>query len=229
MENKQKWTKEQVLKKCPLFRGIADQELGAMLACMKASTRTYRKGEVILLEGDPATHLGVVLSGRVTIVRNDYYGNTTVVHTKKQGQLFGEAFACSSLEELPVSVEAAEDSEVMLIDARRIMNTCENGCGFHQQLIFNLLQIVAQNNVFMNQKMDIITKKTTKEKLMAYLMTEAKAQGSTSFDIDFDRQQLADYLGVERSAMSTELSKLARAGYLTVDRRHFTILKELEQ
>lgn len=217
-----------ILQQTPLFQGISPSDLEALLSCLQATRKQLQKDQPIFLEGDPATHFGVVLQGRVSIIRTDYYGNTNMIHTKKAGQLFAEAFACSNVKEMPVSVYAADPSEVLLIDARRLMFPCDTGCGYHQQLVYNLLRIMSQNNVFLNQKMGIITKKTTREKLMAYLTSEAKACGSDQFEIEFDRQTLADYLGVERSAMSTELSKLAKDGYLEVKRRHFRILQTMD-
>ena len=140
------------------------------------------------------------------VVRDDYFGNRSILSTAGPGQLFAEGFACAGVEALPVSVVATADSNVMLIDCSHIMTMCKNACPFHNQMIRNLLHSVAKSNLQLNQKIEILSKRTTREKVMAYLLSEAKIQGRDDFSIPYDRQELADYLGVERSAMSAVTS-----------------------
>lgn len=213
-----------ILKDCPLFAGVSGEEVAAMLQCMGARTMSYSKNQTIFLEGDPADYVGIVLSGAVWILREDYLGNRSVIADIKPAQLFGEVFACAGVAEMPVSAVAAVDCRVMLVACKRIITTCSSGCAFHNLVVGNLLKIVAAKNLMLNQKMEITAKKTTKEKLMAYLYAQAKAHQSRSFAIPYDRQGLADYLGVERSAMSAELSKLRREGKLDYRKNQFTIL-----
>lgn len=218
---------EEILTKIPLFEGISREDLQTMLQCLKVQKKSYRKGEMIFREGDSADMVGVVLKGCVQIVRDDYYGNRSILATITPPQMFGEAFSCSSVKFFPVGVYAREDTTVMLLDCRRILGICSNGCAFHSTLIRNLLRNVAEKNLLLNQKIELTSKKTTKEKLMAYLLLQAKEHGSNSFTIPCDRQSLADYLGVERSAMSAEIGKLRDEGYIEVDRRYFRILKRM--
>ena len=138
--------------------------------------------------------------------------------------MFAEAFACAEIEALPISVIAGEPGEIMLIDCSHILHTCANNCGFHQQLIFNLMKDLAQKSILFHQKLEIIAKRTTKDKLMAYLMLEARRAGSNAFDIPFDRQELADYLEVDRSGLSAEISKLRREGIIENKKNHFVLL-----
>ena len=213
-----------VLAACPLFDGIHSADLSTMLDCLGARVSTYRKNQVIFQEGDPANHVGIVLSGAVQIVRQDYYGNRSIVARLQPSELFGESFACAGVPALPVSVAAVEDSRVMLIDCRRITLSCTSACSFHSRIIFNLLKVVATKNLIFNQKIEIISRRTTREKLMAYLMLQAKQNGSNSFTIPYDRQSLADYLGVDRSAMAAEISKLRKDGVIDCRKSHFELL-----
>lgn len=216
-----------VLQSSPLFTGINADDLQALMGCLGASTVHIRKGCAVFSEGDPAKYIGIVLSGSVQIVQDDYYGNRSILAQAGPGELFAESFACANIPALPVSILAVEDSTVLCIDCCRITRSCSNACQFHNQLVLNLLQVVAAKNLAFHKKLEITAKRTTREKLMAYLMWQAKAQDRNSFTIPFDRQGLADYLGVERSAMSAELSKLRRDGIIDFDRSHFTLLTEV--
>lgn len=213
-----------VLSKCPMFRDISKENLMAMLGCLGGKIEKYKKEERIFSEGEPAKWIGIVLSGMAQIVRIDYYGNRSIVAKIEPSDLFGEAFACAGTEALPVDVVSAGNTEILRMDAAKIIRTCNNACDFHRQIIFNLLQAVAAKNLILNQKMDILSKRSTREKLMAYLLSQAKENGSSSFEIPFDRQGLADYLGVDRSGLSTEIGKLRKEKVLECERSRFRLL-----
>ena len=214
-----------ILLKCGLFAGIAENQLLTMLSCLGATVRTYEKNQVILSEGDTADRIGVVLSGAVQLVRVDYYGNRSILTELQPAGMFGESFACADVARMPVDVVATEKSDVLFIDAKRILHVCSSACGFHNQLIYNLMKLVATKNLIFHQKLEIISKRSTREKLMTYLMMQAKQQNSNSFTVLFDRQELADYLEVDRSGLSAELSKLRKEGVLECRKNHFTLLK----
>lgn len=216
----------EILVRCPLFDGISPQNISAMASCLGAGYVRFAKGKVIFAEGDPAYQMGLLLSGSAQIVKEDFYGKRTIVARIEPAEMFGESFACAQLAAIPVSVVAAEDSEVLLMDCQRLLTVCSNSCEFHNRLIFNLLKVVATKNLMFNQKIEITSKRTTREKLMTYLNLQAKQHGSNSFTIPYDRQELADYLEVDRSGLSAEISKLRREGVLTSDRTHFTLLKD---
>lgn len=213
----------EIMRKCPLFKDIEDTNILSILSCMGAKTETYKKGTTILGEGGPAKYVGIVLSGGVQIVRVDYYGNRSIVTILEPPHMFGESFACAEVKTMPVNVIASEDSEIMLIDARRITTSCGNACEFHNQMIFNLLRIVAIKNLIFNQKIEITSKRTTREKLMTYLLSVAKQQGSNTFNIPYNRQQLADYLEVERSGLSSEIGKLKKDGVIDCRKNVFSL------
>lgn len=209
-----------------LFSGMEQGELAAMLQCLGARIRQVSKSEPIFLEGDPAGTMGMVLEGGVQVARDDFYGNRSLLAHAAPGELFAETFACAGIQSMPVSAYAVKDSKVMLLDCRKMLTVCSNSCHFHNRLVRNLLQVVADKNLALSSKIRVMSRKTTKEKLMAYLLDQAKLQKSRSFTIALDRQALADYLGVERSAMSAELSKLRKEGVLEYKGSHFTLCAE---
>ncbi|MBQ7786382.1 MAG: Crp/Fnr family transcriptional regulator [Clostridia bacterium] len=212
------------LSACPLFAGISESDLPGLLDCLGARRMKAAKGQIILPEGLPAREVGILLSGHAQLVRTDYCGNRTILLNIAAGQLFAEAFACSKAAFLPVDVLAAEDCDFLLIDCRRIMFSCSHACTFHGRMIFNLLQLVADQNLAMHQRTLITAKRTTREKLMTYLLMQAKNAGSADFIVPFDRQGLADYLGVDRSGLSAEMSKLKKEGVLDYHKSHFHLL-----
>ena len=217
----------EMLSRCALFDGVRLEDRVAMLGCLGAKVVEVKKNQVIFSEGDPADTVGIVLDGSVQMFREDYYGNRSIVARVGPSGIFGESFACSDVSTFPVSVVAVEDSRVMLIAGQRITTTCAQSCQFHNRMIFNLLKIIANNNLVLTQKIDVTSRRTTREKLLAYLTAQARATGSNSFDIPYDRQGLADYLEVERSAMSAEISKLRKDGIIDCTRSHFRLLQPM--
>lgn len=213
-----------ILEACPLFAHIGRENYEKMLRCFGARVISVRKNSAIFAEGQAADRVGIVLSGTVQTVQDDYLGNRAILSVALVGELFAEGFACAGVDSLPVSVIAAVDSTVMLVDCSHIMTMCSNACAFHNQMIRNLLLSVAQSNLRLNRTIEILSKRTTREKVMAYLLAEAKLHGSNDFVIAYDRQELADYLGVERSAMSAVIGQLCRDGFIRTERRHFCIL-----
>ena len=212
-----------VLLDCPLFDGIDRQDLKGFLSCLGARVLPMKKGQTLFREGDPAGAIGIVVSGGVQLIREDYYGNRSVVGHVGAAQLFGEAYAFSTAATLPVSVVAQEEGAVVLLDGLRITSRCSNACGFHNQVIFNLLRLVSNKNLMLHQKIQVTSQRTTREKLMTYLLHQAKLRGSNAFTIPFDRQALADYLEVDRSGLSAEISKLRKEGILESEKNHFKL------
>lgn len=214
-----------VLRKCALFNGIEDDNLVEMLGCLRAKVFSFTKGEIVLAEGTPAQELGIVLSGEVQIERIDFYGNRSIMTVVRPAGLFAETFACAGVDVMPVNVTASADTEVMLINCRRITQACSKSCSFHSRMIYNLMKIVAAKNLIFHEKIEVTSKRTTREKLMTYLILQAKKCGSNSFLIPFDRQALADYLEVDRSGLSAEISKLRKEGILENRKNKFTLIR----
>ncbi|MVB11461.1 Cyclic nucleotide-binding domain protein [Caprobacter fermentans] len=212
-------------KKIPLFEGIQPEELRQMLSCLHAKRKSYAKQEMILLEGQPASFVGIVLSGSVLILKEDYRGNRMIIAEATAGQLFAEAFSCAEIDRLPVTVVSAEDSTVLWIDYRRAVSVCSSACRFHSRLIQNMLRILAFKNILLSRKIEYLSKRTTREKLLAFLADQAGGARGEEFSIPFSRQELADYLCVDRSALSAELGKLQREGVLKFHRNRFLICR----
>ena len=207
---------------CPLFEGISRAEFGGMLACLGAVPVRLGRGQLLWCEGEPARSVGILAAGALDIVRQDCFGSRSIVARIAPGGVFGESFACAGVEALPVSVEAAQDSVVILLDCRRIVSTCSTACAFHSRVVSNLLRLVALKNLELNRKLEILSRRSTREKLMAYLLSQAPKQGG-SFTIPYDRQELADYLGVDRSGLSAEIGKLRREGVLECEKNRFRL------
>ena len=214
-----------ILQKCPLFYGISDSDLLRMLTCLGARVMHFDRKYTVAREGSTARYIGVVLSGSVEVSEMDYYGNRSILTVSQPGDAFGEAFACAGVQILPVTVTAREACDVMLLDSEHILPTCEHNCGFHNRLIYNLMRDLAEKTVLFHERIEITSKRTTREKLLAYLLAASRRTGSASFTIPFDRQQLADYLEVDRSGLSAEISKLRREGILDSKKSYFRLLK----
>ena len=214
----------EILKKCSLFQDIAEADLLKMLDCLGARVAHFDKKYTILAEGSPARYIGIVLSGSAQLVQMDYYGNRSILAEVSAGEVFGEAFACAGVEAIPVSVVANEPGDMMVIDCSHVLHICSNHCGFHQQLIFNLMKDLAAKTLQFHRRIEITSKRTTREKLMAYLFSRSKELGRQKFEIPFDRQELADYLEVDRSGLSSEIGKLRREGLIRCEKNRFEIL-----
>ncbi len=215
------------LKDVALFHDIREEDLPSLLQCLNAHVKTFDKGEIIFMEGDRATAVGLVKSGNVQLVKEDIWGNRTIVAYVADGELFAEAYSCMPDGILQVGAVAMAKSKIMLIDYQRVVTTCPSSCSFHTQLIRNMMGILAENNIRLNRKIEHTSKRTTREKLMSYLMERARSTNSNRFEIPFNRQELADYLNVERSAMSAELGRMRDDGLLQFHKNRFEILKTL--
>ena len=214
----------ELLKESPLFYGISKEDLKNILSCLNAKVASYQKNQLIFKEGDPPSHVGIVLSGAVQIIKEDYYGNRNILAHIEVGELFGEVFACANMQNLPVTVLSNSDTRIMLLDCKGMVTSCTNSCHFHSKLIKNLLRILAEKSLILNHKIELLSKRTIREKLLTYLMSQAKKNGYNEFVIPYDRQGLADYLGVERSAMSAEISKMCKDGLIETKKSRFKLL-----
>lgn len=207
-----------------LFRGTSAKEAEAMLGCLGSYEKVYEKGSVIFRVGECVDSMGMVLSGSVNIEIDDLWGNKTILGHVEVGGLFAETYACIPGEPLMVNVVACEKSEILFLNASRLLTTCTNSCTHHNKLIQNLLQISAQKNLALSRRSLHTSPKSIRGRLLSYLSEQAKQNGSYQFTIPFNRQQLADYLGVDRSAMSNELSKMQSEGLLTFDKNRFSLI-----
>lgn len=214
-----------VIRDSQLFAGISDREIEAMLACLGAETMEYRKGSYILCAGDTAEALGLMMEGRALILQDDFWGNRNIISSIEKGQSFAETFACAPGAILNISVAAESPCTAMFLNVKRLLTVCPSSCEHHSRIIRNLLSDLAGKNLRFNEKLTHLGQRTTRAKLLSYLSAEAQKHGSFEFDISFSRQQLADYLFVERSGLSLELGKMRDDGLLEFHKNHF-ILKQ---
>lgn len=217
----------QDLENTELFRGATRAEIEEMLRCLNTEVRRYRKGEVILWVGDRTRRLGLVLSGGVTLEYDDAWGNRTVLGHVGDGQVFAETYACLPGEPLMVNAVAAGETRVLFLDVGRLFSG-QSVCIHQRVLVRNLLNITARKNLALSRRSFYTSSKTIRGRLLSYLSDQAVLQGSRCFSIPFDRQQLADYLGVDRSAMCSELSRMQREGLLSYHKNHFSVHEALE-
>ena len=210
------------IKAAPLFFGIDEVELPELLEALDAHSRRYQKGEIIMPEGEKTDSLGLVMSGSVLIVQDDFWGNRNIMARITQGGIFAESFACTG-EKLTVGAEAESECEIMRLKVGYVLGSCPKSCAGHAKLVGNLISELARKNLNFNSKLGHMGKRTTREKLMSYLSAQAMKSGKNEFDISFDRQHLADYLCVDRSAMSAQLCALRDDGILKFKKNHFIL------
>lgn len=211
------------LKRTKLFAGVGEDEIETMLNCLGATLKTYKKGEYVLRAGEFPSSLTVLVGGKLHIQKDDYWGNRSIINIIEIGEMFGEAYAAPNSGALLNDVVAVENSAVMFLDVHRILNVCPAACKFHSLTVSNLFFTISEKNRKLVSKLGIISKRTTREKLIAYLSEQAKKQNKSAFEIPFNRQQLADYLSVDRSAMSSELCKMRDEGMLEFEKNRFVL------
>lgn len=213
-----------ILKNTQLFSGASDEDIEAMLGCLQARLCTYKKGEYVLREGERIERLMMLVKGELHIQRDDYWGNRSIISMVGVGEMFGEAYAAPESGPLMNDVLAVEDSAVIFLDIGKLLTVCPNGCKFHAMAVKNLFFVISEKNRKLVRKLGYMSRRTTREKLIAYLSEEAKRQNSGAFSIPFNRQQLADFLSVDRSAMSNELCKLRDEGLIEFEKNRFRLL-----
>lgn len=206
-----------------LFNNISVDDLSVMLSCLGVKNKKYEKRSIIIVADDNADHVGIVLKGAVLIINEDFAGNRSIVDRLGQYEMFGEAFACAGIRKSPVTVVAAEDCEIMWLQFRRIISTCSSNCAFHSRLIENMLKSLALKNLQINKKLEITAKRNIRDKIMSYLLMQADEAKAFDFTIPLSRSELADYLYVDRSALSRELGKMKDEGLIEFNKNHFCL------
>ena len=212
-----------ILAASPLFSGVTEDELDAMLTCLAAKTEQFPKDVFLLHPGDTVEEIGMVLSGCALVVQEDIWGNRNILSKAGAGQTFAAAYACAPGSLLNVSVLAETPVTAMFLNVKRVLNVCPSACEHHSRIIRNLLGELAEKNLRFGEKLTHMGQRTTRAKLMSYFSAEAQRLGTYEFDIPFSRQQLADYLAVERSGLSLELGKMRSEGLLDFHKSHFIL------
>lgn len=212
-----------ILKSTQLFYGVDENEISAMLNCLQAKLCTYKKGDFVFRQGEKLSNITVLVDGLLHIQRDDYWGNRSIVNVVNVGETFGEAYASPDNSIALNDVVAVKDSSVIFFDVKRILTVCSSACMFHSMVVHNLFLTISEKNRKLMRKLGHMSKRSTREKLISYLSEEAKYQKSQTFSIPFNRQQLADFLSVDRSAMSNELCKMRDEGLIEFHKNTFTL------
>lgn len=212
-----------ILKKTNLFSGMNEAEIESIIPCLTVQLKKYKKGEYIIRNGERIYSLGMVLSGLALVEKDDFWGNRTILQEIKPGMTFAESYACLAQMPIETSVVANTETEIIFFNMKKLLTVCTSACSHHSRLIQNLLETISKKNVTLTKKIEYITQKTIRDRLLLYLSTESQKAGSTSFTIPFNRQELADYLSVDRSALSNEISKLQKEGILTCKKNSFNL------
>lgn len=212
-----------VLKRTQMFSGVGDKEILSMLSCLGARLKTYEKGEYVLRQGEHLRDITLLVGGNLHIQKDDYWGNRSILGRIAVGEMFGEAYVAPESGALLNDVVALEDSAVMFFDVNRVITTCPTACRFHAVVVQNMFFAISEKNRRLVQKLDHMSRRTIREKLISYLSEEAKKNNNSSFSIPFNRQQLADFLSVDRSAMSNELCKMRNEGLLEFEKNAFRL------
>lgn len=214
-----------ILKRTQMFAGIGADEIESTLSCLGARLCSFKKGEYVLRQGEHINDIHILVEGNLHIQRDDYWGNRSILTKIDIGEMFGEAYVAPMSDALYNDVVALEDSIVILFDIKRILSVCSSACRFHSMVVQNMFFAISEKNRQLVQKLGHMSKRTTREKLISYLSEEAKHQNKSKFIIPFNRQQLADFLSVDRSAMSNELCKMRDEGLIRFDKNVFTLLE----
>ena len=210
--------------KSPLFDGIDPQDRQAMLGCIGYHIGSFRKGDIVAFEDENIKHIGIMLSGSVDMIKEDIWGGKTMLLRVKKDEMFGETFACGEDNQSVVTFMVSEDARILFIPFDRVMHSCTMACRFHHRLVENMVHIIANKNRDLMRKVEVVSKRTIREKLLAYLSIQAQTQESRYFEIPLGRVELAEYLCVDRSALTRELVKMKEDGLIDYDRNCFRML-----
>lgn len=208
----------------PLFKGINREDMSKMLDCLGFHEKSYTRGEFILLEEDNISHIGIILTGSIDMIKEDIWGDRNILVRMKDNDIFGESFACSADQMSSVSFQARSKTDVIMLPFNKVVHNCNNSCVFHHRLIENMVELLAEKNRRLIQKSEIVSRKTLREKLMAYLSMQSQEAGSKSFIVPIGRVELAEYISADRSAITRELNAMRDEGIIDFKRNSFTIL-----
>ena len=213
------------LMKLPIFYNLKNEEIINILNFFNYSKEDFEKNNFIFEIGKPISKIGIILSGEINIIKEDFWGNRNILNKFKSGEIFGEVFALAKVSPNNILVETSQNSKILFLDLTNFSIDNENNSSEILKFLSNIFKISLKKNILFTEKLEHITKKTIREKIISYLSTEALKNRSNSFFIKFDRQELADYLFVERSALSRELSSMKKDGLIEYNKNYFTLIK----
>ena len=212
---------------CPLFTGLKDYEQYSIFHCFNISEKSFKKGNYIINYGDEIKHILIIKEGSVCVVEDDYWGNRSIISYLEKNNLFVIAYAYSNHQTYPISLIAMSDCKILFIDIKKIFNPCSKNCHYHTQLMKNAVMVLSNKNISLINKIEHMSKRTIQDKVLSYLSNCSKTYKSNTFNIPFNRQELADYLAVDRSALCATLSKLKKAKIIDYNKNNFTIFYQI--
>ena len=218
-----------ILRNSPFFDGMTEAEIISVLQCVDSKVQKRYRDEYIFRASESTQTMGLVLSGSVLVIQEDVWGHRNIMAKITPGDFFAESYAITPGAVLNISVVVNEDAEILMLNMNRLLSVCPASCSHHNRLIRNLVSVLASKVLLFNNKITHMSKRSTRDKLLSYLSSESMRQGKLAFDIPYDRQQLADFLCVERAAMSAELGKLKKDGVLDTKRNHFVLFKSVHE
>lgn len=213
-----------VLKRAEILSGLTDFEIEAAVKCLGAVIRKTQKNEYVFTEGSVLSSIGIVTEGQISIRKTDYYGNDNIIMLLGSADMFGESAVYSAEGRLPYNVVSEADGEILLLSSQSLIRPCCNACKFHNKIVSNLLCSVAEKNLKLTKKIDILIKRNMREKILAYLHGEAVKSGGRKLTVPLNRNQMADYLSVDRSALSRELVNMQKDGIIKFSGSSFLLL-----
>lgn len=212
-----------ILEKHPLFAGLDEQAVNTMITCHKPVIKTYDHGEVIFFEGESLDSFGIVIAGSIHLIKADYFGNETIIKRMKTGDSFGEAIALQNHAKTRVRVVTAQKTTVAFFAINDFLTMCNTPCTAHQRVHQNLMQMLASKLIDLQDKLDVLSKRSIRDKVLDYLMQRHQETGDALINVEFTRQELADYLRVNRSALGRELKHMQEEGIIRIDRNAFLL------
>jgi CRP-like cAMP-binding protein len=211
-----------------LFQNINQTDIETMLECMKPYVKFYKKGNYIMYSGNNIKSIGVVLNGTVHMLKEDVWGNQAILAVMPEKSIFGETFVCSRSYNSTVSFRAATDCDILFLSFDKVLHSCSKACEFHNKLIDNIVILIARKNIQLMEKLEIISSKTLREKILIYLSRQAQRNNRLKFTIPMGRLELAEYLGADRSALSRELSRMKDEGLIDYDKNTFQLYEKTD-
>ncbi len=212
----------------PLLASIEERDIPSLLSCLGATEVSVPRDGFAMMAGDEPDHIGIVLEGRLQVIREDDSGSRALLSLLSPGDFYGETLACAGVVQSPVSVVAGQPSRVLKLGFRRILSTCPNSCAFHSALVGNMVAVIARKNLMLQSRMEILDKKTIRERLLLYLTNQKKQRGE-KFAVPFDRSELAEYLAVDRSALSREMGRMRDEGVIRFHKNQFEVVDGVKQ
>lgn len=207
-----------------LFDGISENELNKLFACLSPLRKSYYRGETVFNAYEKINYVGYIESGSIQLSKDDYEGNKVTVVKLSAGDTFGEAFIFADIEQSGLSIVALEDSRIIFLDYVRLFSSCSNMCVFHKKLTENIVKIMSSRILFLQTRIELLAKKTLRERVLYLLNEQKNLQNKEIFEIPFSREQMAEYIGADRSALSRELSKMKTEGLIDYHKNAFKIL-----